>query len=113
MVWYLLVMGKLHGDECLIYIFTGEVLNGTPKIFTNSQYHCWFKELRDNFSPVLFNTTHKNVNFKSSLRGSSKMWSNLPPKHLKIITSVISVPKMAHNFYLATLGLGIKEMNNF
>ena len=40
MVWYLVVMGKIHGDEYLIYIFTGEVLNGTPKIFTNSQYVC-------------------------------------------------------------------------
>ena len=30
-------------DGCLKYIFTEELLNGTPNIFTNSQYHCWFK----------------------------------------------------------------------
>ena len=40
---YLGVIGKLHNDECLIYIFTGEVINGTTNIFTNSQYNCWFK----------------------------------------------------------------------
>ena len=33
MVWYLGVIGKLHNDECLIYILTGKVENGTPIIF--------------------------------------------------------------------------------
>ena len=33
MVWFLGVIGKLHNDECLIYIFTGNVENGTPIIF--------------------------------------------------------------------------------
>ena len=31
--WYLVVIGKLHNDECIIYIFTGKVQNGTPIIF--------------------------------------------------------------------------------
>ena len=26
-------------------MITGEVINGTPNMFTNSQYHFWFKEL--------------------------------------------------------------------
>ena len=33
MGWYLVVIGKLHNYECLIYILTGEVLNVTPNIF--------------------------------------------------------------------------------
>ena len=33
MVWYLFVKGILHNDDCLIYIFTGKVQNGTPSIF--------------------------------------------------------------------------------
>ena len=32
MGWYLVVVGKLHNDECLIYIFMGGVLNGTRNI---------------------------------------------------------------------------------
>ena len=35
MGWYLEVIGNLLNDECIIYIFTGEVLNGTPNILTN------------------------------------------------------------------------------
>ena len=31
--WYLGVIGKLQNYECLIYIFTGKVENGTPSIF--------------------------------------------------------------------------------
>ena len=30
MGWFLGVIGKLHNDECLIYIFTGNVENVTP-----------------------------------------------------------------------------------
>ena len=36
MGWYLGVIENFHNDDCLIYNFTGEVLNGTPNIFTNS-----------------------------------------------------------------------------
>ena len=35
MGWYLGVIGNLLNYECLIYIFTGEVLNDTPNILTN------------------------------------------------------------------------------
>ena len=68
MGWYLGVTGKLHNDECLIYIFTGEVPDVTPKIFTNSQYKCWFKKLRNQFSPFLINNKHENVHFKIKLK---------------------------------------------
>ena len=40
---YLGVIGNINNDECLIYFFTDEVLNGTPNIFTNSQYGYWYK----------------------------------------------------------------------
>ena len=53
-----------------IYIFTGKVLNGTPNIFTNSQYHCWYEDSRNQFSPVLINTTHENSHFKIKLKGT-------------------------------------------
>ena len=46
-VGYLGVKGKLHNSQCLIYIFTGKVIDGSPKIFTKYQYNCWLKELRD------------------------------------------------------------------
>ena len=63
MGWSLGVIGKLYNDECLIYIFTGEVLNGTPNIFNKSWYKFWYKDVRNQFLPVLINTTHENVNF--------------------------------------------------
>ena len=44
MEWCLGVIGNLHNDECLIYIFTGAFLNGSPVIFIKSHYHCWYKE---------------------------------------------------------------------
>ena len=43
MGWYLGVIENLRNDVCLMYIFTGEFINGTPNIFANSQYHCWYK----------------------------------------------------------------------
>ena len=61
--WYLGVIEKLQNDECLIYIFTGKVQNGTPIIFNETLYRCWYKELRNNFSPVMVDTPHKNVHF--------------------------------------------------
>ena len=42
MVWYLGIIGKFHNDECLIYIFTGTVKNGTPIIFDKTLYHSWY-----------------------------------------------------------------------
>ena len=49
MGWFLGVIGKPHNDECLIYIFTGNVENGTPIIFNKIFYSYWYKELRTNF----------------------------------------------------------------
>ena len=69
MGWYLGVIGKLHNDECLIYIFTGEVLNGTPNIFNRSHYHCWYKILRNKCLPVMIDTTNKMFIFKIKLMG--------------------------------------------
>ena len=43
MGWYLSVIGKLHNDECLIYIFTGEFENDTPIIFNKTLYQYWYK----------------------------------------------------------------------
>ena len=58
---YLGVIGNLHNDECLIYIFTGKVQNGTPSIFNKKVYHCWYKELRNKVSPLIVGTTQENV----------------------------------------------------
>ena len=38
MGWYLRVIGNIHNDECLIHIFTGGFINGTPNIFIYSKY---------------------------------------------------------------------------
>ena len=43
MGWLLGVIGKLHNDECLIYIFTGNVENGTPIIFNKKIWSYWYK----------------------------------------------------------------------
>ena len=64
MGWYLGVIGKLHNDEYLIYIFTGEFLNGTPKIFNKLQYHFWYKESKNQFLTVFIDTTQKMFIFK-------------------------------------------------
>ena len=61
MGWYLDVIRNLHNDEYLIYIFTEKVENGTPIIFNKSLYNYFFKELKNKISPILINTTNKNV----------------------------------------------------
>ena len=75
--WYLGVIGKVHNNECLIYIFIDEVLNGTPNIFTNSQYHLWYKYLRGQFSPELINNTHYNVSLFIKLKGKFLKYKQL------------------------------------
>ena len=57
------VIGNIHNNECIIYIFTVKVEDGTPIIFNKKLYHCWYKELRNHFSPIFINTIHKNVYF--------------------------------------------------
>ena len=61
MACYLGLIEKLNNHECIIYIFTGKIQNGTPSIFDKSIYHCWYKESRNKFSPVMIDTTHNNV----------------------------------------------------
>ena len=67
MGWYLGVILKLHSDIFMIYIFTDEVLNGIPNMFTNLQYHCWYKYFRNTFLSVLVNNTHDNVHFLNQI----------------------------------------------
>ena len=43
MGWFFGVTVKLHNDECLIYIFTGNVENGTPIIFNKQFVHLGIK----------------------------------------------------------------------
>ena len=43
MGWFFGVIGKFHNDEYLIYIFTGNVENGTPIIFNKTIYSSWYK----------------------------------------------------------------------
>ena len=69
MGWFLVVKGKLNNDEFLIYIFKGSVGNGTPIIFNKILYCYWYKELRTRFSPILINTSQKNVHFSNQING--------------------------------------------
>ena len=71
---YLGAIGKPHNDECLINIFTRKFENGNLIIFNKKLYRFWYKESRDHFSPILINSTHKNVYFKSNLWVNSKEW---------------------------------------
>ena len=48
----------------------GEVLNVTTNIFTNSQYHCWYKESRDQFCQYLLKLQMKMLMFKFNLKES-------------------------------------------
>ena len=67
--WFLGVIEKLHNDECIIYIFTGNVENGKPIIFNKTIDSSWHKELRTHFSPILINTSHNNIRFKNQTNG--------------------------------------------
>ena len=67
--WFLGVIGKISNDEYLIYIFTGNVENGTPIIFNKIIYSSWYKKIKDSFSPIFINTSHKNVRFFNQING--------------------------------------------
>ena len=94
MGWYLGVIRKPHNDECIICIFTGEDINGTPNIFTSSQYHCRYKELRDQRSPVIINTTHENVHISNQLKGEMPRSGSIYQKQQIVNTYTVSVLKM-------------------
>ena len=70
MVWYLGVIGNIYNDEYLIYVFTGKIQNSTPIIFNKTLYNFWYTELRNHFSPVIIDTTHKNVRFLNQINGN-------------------------------------------
>ena len=53
----------------VLYIFTGEVKDDTPNLFTNYQYNSFSQPLRGQFLPVLFNTTYDNVRFLKKIKG--------------------------------------------
>ena len=77
MGWYLWVIGRLHNDETLVYLFTGEVIDGTPNISSERQDVSWFQQLRYQFLPILINTTSDGVHFFESVeRKISKKWKN-------------------------------------
>ena len=63
MGWYFGLIGNLHHDEFLICIFTGKVENDTPIILNKTLYHYWYKDFRNQFSPILINTTQDNAHF--------------------------------------------------
>ena len=69
MGWFLGIIVKLHNNECLIYIFTGNVENGTPIIFNKTIYSSWYEQLRTHFSPILIDTSHKNAHFFNQIIG--------------------------------------------
>ena len=76
------VIGRLHNEECLIYIFTGEVQSGIPNTLTNKNYDTWFQQLRDQFPPVLVNTTYENVQFLNQVSGKILRCGRIDPKTL-------------------------------
>ena len=43
MGWFLGVIEKLNNYECLTYIFTENVENGTPIILNKTIYSSWYK----------------------------------------------------------------------
>ena len=88
---YLVVIGKLHNNECLIHIFTGEVINDTPNIFNKSKYYGWYKDIRNHFSPVLINTTHKNVHFFNQIKGNIPRSGTIDQKNDKSSLILLSV----------------------
>ena len=69
MVWFLGFIGNLYNYECLINIFTGNVENSTPIIFNKTIYSSWYDESRTHFSPILINTSRKNIHFKNQMNG--------------------------------------------
>ena len=67
---YLGVIGNIQNDECLIYIFTVEVLNGNPSIFNKSHCHSWYEESRNQFLPIIIDNTQKTAHLKNQTNGN-------------------------------------------
>ena len=62
-------IANLRNDGYLIDTFTWKFENGNPVIFNKTLYHSSCKELRNQFSPILINTTHKNEHFYNQING--------------------------------------------
>ena len=73
-------------------MFTDEFINGNPNIFTNSQYHLWYKYLRGQFSPVLINNKHYNVSFFIKLKGKFLKYEQL--------IKTIDLPDLCYQYYI-------------
>ena len=63
-----------------IYIFTEEVQDITPNIFTKSTFYSWFEQLRDKQSTVLINTTHRNVHLLNQVNREIPRYGRIYPK---------------------------------
>ena len=80
MVWYVRVVGRQHNEIIIISIFIGEVKYVTPIIFSVEQYHSWFQQLRDQFSPILVNTANDHVHFLNQVKGKVPICVTIYPK---------------------------------
>ena len=52
-----------------ICIFTEEVQDSTPNMFTNKHYNSCFQQLRDTFLPSLINNSYDNYLFLNQVKG--------------------------------------------
>ena len=91
-----------------IYIFTGEVLNGTTNIFTNSKNNYCYKDLRDQFfqySVVL--TTHDIFHFNNQVKGNMTISVKNYQQNKNQHDFYYRCSKDGPDFYLVTQGQGI------
>ena len=82
MGWYLGVIGKHNNQKYEIYkyIFTEEVQDITPNIFTNSLFNSWFHQFRDKQSTVIINTSQRNVHLLNQVKGGIPRRGRTYPK---------------------------------
>ena len=72
------VTGNLHNDECLIYIFTKKVENGTPIVFNKTLSKSWNEKLWIKFlTRVIDIIQHRKMYiFKSNFWKNPREWYN-------------------------------------
>ena len=61
--WYLVVFGRVHNYDLLLCIFIETVSCGLLDIFSVKNYTVWFNELWKYYSPLLIDTTSKDIIF--------------------------------------------------
>ena len=49
MGWYLGAIKIINNKECRIYIFEGEITDGTTNILSENHYNSWFQQQRGKF----------------------------------------------------------------